>query len=45
MQGLLLGKPDIEPSVKMAARESYLSAHEKQQKTVLLYPQVVSTSK
>ncbi len=26
IQGLLLGKPDIEPSVKMAARESYLAA-------------------
>lgn len=27
VQGLLLGKPDIEPSVKLAARESFLSAH------------------
>ncbi|OCJ15176.1 diguanylate cyclase [Rhizobium sp. AC44/96] len=27
MQGLLLGKPDIEPSLKLAARESFLSAH------------------
>lgn len=45
MQGLLLGKPDIEPSVKMAARESYLSTHEKAQKTVLLYPQAISTAK
>jgi diguanylate cyclase (GGDEF)-like protein/PAS domain S-box-containing protein len=27
LQGLLLGKPDIEPSIKLAARESFLSAH------------------
>jgi EAL domain-containing protein (putative c-di-GMP-specific phosphodiesterase class I) len=27
MQGLLLGKPDIEPSLKLAARESFLSTH------------------
>ncbi len=27
VQGLLLGKPDIEPSIKLAARESFLSAH------------------
>ena len=27
VQGLLLGKPDIEPSIKQAARDSYLSAH------------------
>ncbi|MBZ9789726.1 EAL domain-containing protein [Rhizobium sp. 3T7] len=27
MQGLLLGKPDIEPSVKLAARESFLATH------------------
>jgi len=26
VQGLLLGKPDIEPSIKAAARESFLSA-------------------
>jgi EAL domain-containing protein (putative c-di-GMP-specific phosphodiesterase class I) len=37
LQGLLLGKPDIEPSVKMAARESYLSAHEDNKGTVLRY--------
>lgn len=27
LQGLLLGKPDIEPSVKLAARENFLAAH------------------
>lgn len=27
LQGLLLGKPDIEPSVKLAARENFLSMH------------------
>ncbi|SEH55803.1 diguanylate cyclase (GGDEF) domain-containing protein [Rhizobium tibeticum] len=27
LQGLLLGKPDIEPSVKLAARENFLSVH------------------
>ncbi len=27
LQGLLLGKPDIEPSVKLAARENFLSGH------------------
>ncbi|MBB3655770.1 diguanylate cyclase (GGDEF)-like protein/PAS domain S-box-containing protein [Rhizobium sp. BK650] len=27
VQGLLLGKPDIEPSIKQAARESFLSGH------------------
>jgi len=27
LQGLLLGKPDIEPSIKLAARENFLSAN------------------
>lgn len=45
MQGLLLGKPDIEPSVKMAARDKYHSAQEDRGSTVLRYPQVVPKAK
>ncbi|WP_160007370.1 EAL domain-containing protein [Rhizobium sp. 18055] len=45
LQGLLLGKPDIEPSVKMAARESYLSAQEDNRSTVLRYQPAIPKGK
>jgi EAL domain-containing protein (putative c-di-GMP-specific phosphodiesterase class I) len=45
LQGLLLGKPDIEPSVKMAARESYLSAQEDNRSTVLRYQTAIPKGK